>query len=461
MKYFNPEKLFEAKVTAGGKTKEMSSASIDRLKGKSEDANGSGGLFSVDAPTEEDLVPIESLPSSKNKRRLYSKLEAEEPFFIQGRAGWAKTSLIKQMAKKFGRTIITVYLDKAERTDLGGTPVPVESEIRGQKAKLEYAFPVWAQYMLEHPETNFLLFFDEMNQAAPDILNALMPIVLENEICNRKFNNFMVGAAGNLQSENDLQELPAPLRSRFGTPIIWETNTESTWSDAFAYLRTAKPKLNSHYTGDKTWSDILGSEIIDELEKSAMFFKNPRELERILLNQVYVKSKSKFHADWTPEEILEILESIAEDNASYSRYSEKQKADQLSKLAEVITNFIHSGGKPQEAGEEETKKARKAKGGRRAANAVAFDQDTIDSIARALKKGFTLGSDGETKYGISKESVLDTVATTEDEKLTAEQKEQLMRKINAYMEKNKLVTKFETDKEFLDKGYVKYEEGDE
>ena len=36
--------------------------------------------------------------------------------------------------------------------------------------------------MKNHPDKQFLLFFDEMNQAADDVMNALMPIVLRNVV---------------------------------------------------------------------------------------------------------------------------------------------------------------------------------------------------------------------------------------------------------------------------------------
>ena len=42
-----------------------------------------------------------------------------------------------------------------------------------------------------------------MNQAQPCVMNALMPIVLKNVICNVQFDNFMVGAAGNFEDENE------------------------------------------------------------------------------------------------------------------------------------------------------------------------------------------------------------------------------------------------------------------
>ena len=122
-----------------------------------------------------------------------SKTEALEkaPFFIQGEAGWGKTSIITGLAKSLGKTVITVYLDKAEATDLGGIPVPAKSKRGADYVK--HLLPEWAKLIYDNPKTNFLLFFDEMNQAAPDVMNALMPIVLKTEICGIKFKQSFVG----------------------------------------------------------------------------------------------------------------------------------------------------------------------------------------------------------------------------------------------------------------------------
>jgi hypothetical protein len=196
--------------------------------GKDAEKNKTGGRWAIDEPM--DNEPMEELTKedmNRNIKRLLMKFDAEEPFFIIGEAGWAKTSIIKNMAKRFKRRVITVYLDKALKEDLGGQPIPTKD--KDDDAVVETAMPGWAAYMKNHPDEKFLLFFDEMNQADPGVMNALMPIVLETEICGYKFDNFMVGAAGNFDYENDVNPLSGPLESRFKPIMVWETNTEDTW----------------------------------------------------------------------------------------------------------------------------------------------------------------------------------------------------------------------------------------
>ena len=257
-------------------------ANAKRTKGKEEkEWTPNGAAWAIEPPYDDGAV--EDIPDedyNDNLLDLQAKFDADEPFFIQGRAGWGKTSIIEDMAKRAGRHVITVYLDKAQATDLGGIPVPIEEN---GVAKIVNAMPDWAAYMLAHKNDKFLLFFDEMNQAQPDVMNALMPIVLKNVICNIQFDNFMVGAAGNFEEENEngISELSGPLKSRFKPIIIWNSGTEDDWRSTFKYLH-------------KKWDKKFGKKVVDEFEKRAMLFDNPRELEHKVFKAIdNIREKAK------------------------------------------------------------------------------------------------------------------------------------------------------------------------
>ena len=349
----------------------------ERIVGKSAMRNGSHGKFAIDEPTEDDAVgPLPKDQMNKNMRNLLMKFAADEPFFIMGEAGWGKTSIIKNMAKKFGKTIITVYLDKCEATDLGGIPVPREDK-RGN-AYVDSAMPVWAQYMLDHEKTDFLLFFDEMNQADGAVMNALMPIVLENDICGVHFDNFMVGAAGNFDHENDaVNELSGPLKSRFKPIIIWETGGDPEWKQAFDFMHTE-------------WDDKLGKEgpkFIDILHENRDLFQNPREVEHKILKWCSKVYASPYKDRIDVENILTRLEGLAKDDLN------RTQEDRLKKLAEIAYNLVNglplvpqkSRGKGKEMIDEKLKK----------------------TIIKAMKSGFiTNGPDSsdKRKYGISRQN---------------------------------------------------------
>ena len=396
-------------------------ANLDRLdrsaEGKPADRNGSKGVWGLDEPTDDSAMEFTD-PSKfdKNVRTLKMKFDAEEDFFIQGAAGWGKTSIIKKMAKKYGYSVITVYLDKAEATDLGGIPIPVKDEIGYQ----EYAMPGWAAAMYKNPKKKFLLFFDEMNQAAPDVMNALMPIVLEKTICGQKIDNFFVGAAGNFEEENrgGISQLSVPLRSRFAPIIKWEHDTEPTWASAFAAIR-------------KNWESKIGKEFIDKIEENKGLFMNPREIEMKVIQFVYTLVSKGIKDDYIAEDFLTRLEGLIRPDLSRT-----QKDKDLKNLAEWIYSFVKNGGKVET---EET-------GGRSAKkNREMIPEDVMNEVIRAVKIGFKYVNG--VKYGVSEENFTDCFDLDE---INAEQIERIKKKLKA----DGLKFKYKTIKAFEKDGLV-------
>ena len=309
-----PKKEIEAEEAA--KKVSANAPDLSNVKGKDPqvDPNSKNRIkWAVDEPESDeanDDLDLNSPDNTESLEDLIDKFDTEEDFFIIGRAGWGKTSLIKKLAKKYNRVVLTVYLDKAEAVDLGGIPVPVKSNTKGKVknalgkyeerefAKQVKALPEWASLMYENLDTDFLLFFDEMNQAAPDVMNALMPIVLEHEICGIKFDNFFVGAAGNFEDENGaVSELSGPLKSRFKPLITWEVNTERAWKQTFKYLH-------------KKWDKVITKELVNAFEDAATCFENPRELEMKIFQYIY-RIKVKGGERNNPNKYLRRLQNLA------------------------------------------------------------------------------------------------------------------------------------------------------
>ena len=408
-----------------GRPRKQTEADInpEATVGKDAEKNGSGGKWAIDEPTDDEAVePLDKASLNKNMKRLLMKFKADEPFFILGEAGWGKTSIIKSMAKRFKRSVITVYLDKCEATDLGGIPVPRENK-KGQVYQ-DTAMPGWASYMQEHPEKQFLLFFDEMNQAAPDVMNALMPIVLETTVCGVKFDNFIVGAAGNFEHENDaVGELSGPLKSRFKPIIVWETGGDEEWGQAFRYMH-------------KVWDEKLGPEIIDVVYENRALFVNPREIEHKVLKHLYAMKNDSEKDLFEVEDYYDRLESLAKENLT------RAEQTQLTKLAEKIYNYVNEI-KPQE----DERKARKK------------DADMLtDSLKKDIKNGMTRGfltsgdPSDKRKYGISRENIAqvfaDDASFDDGTGINAEMVERYVRKLEA----DGVKFKYETNKEFLSAG---------
>ena len=407
------------------KTINEANVNPERIVGKDAKKNGTGGKFAIDEPTDNDVVePLSKDQLNKNMKRLLLKFKADEPFFIMGEAGWGKTSIIKSMAKRFGRTVITVYLDKCEATDLGGIPVPREDK-RGN-AYVDSAMPAWAQYMLEHDDQQFLLFFDEMNQADGAVMNALMPIVLETEVCGVKFDNFIVGAAGNFDHENDaVNELSGPLKSRFKPIIVWETGGDAEWKQAFDFMH-------------KEWDGKLGEDgpaYIDLLQENRDLFQNPREVEHKILKwcskMVDTDDKDLFDV----EDYLDRLEGLAKEDLN------KPQEDKLKKLAEATYNLVN--GLPL------SPERKRSKG------KEMMDETLKNTNKKAMRNGFmTNGPDSsdKRKYGISKENA-PLVFCDPEMTENACNREMFDRYINK-LEADGLKFKYETDDEWRDAGLV-------
>lgn len=138
-----------------GRRKKEETVDIEDVSGKKPDTYGNASVdWSVDEPEKDDVTDTIDLNSDDNTEStedLIDKFDAEEDFFIVGKAGWGKTSMIKSLAKKYKRHVITVYLDKAVASDLGGIPVPVKGK---SGAVQEMAMPSWAKIMEDNLTRN-------------------------------------------------------------------------------------------------------------------------------------------------------------------------------------------------------------------------------------------------------------------------------------------------------------------
>ena len=274
----------------------------------------------------------------------------------------------------------------------------------------------WMEVLFDNPTKKYLLFFDEMNQAAPDVMNALMPIVLEHVISGHKFKNFIVGAAGNYESENDaVSEMSVPLKSRFKPIIVWETGG-AAWKDAFKYLH-------------KKWDDKLSKDLLDKFEENAEIFNNPRELEHKVIKFLYELKEEGDYDEFDAEDYLDRLEGLAKEDLT--RTQEKS----IKELADDIFGFMNN------KGDKEEKKS-VGRSSRKDINMV--DENIKAAIKHGMKFGY-IEQDG-VKYGISEENIS---AIVDKDECNAEMLERI---INSF-KNNDIEFKFKKNEEWKKKGY--------
>lgn len=424
------------------KPKEVAGApDFDKVDGQTPKQNGSDDenvKWALNEPIDNDAaddIDLNDPDNTEAVQDLIDKFDAEEDFFIIGKAGWGKTSIIRKLAKKYNREVITVYLDKAEAVDLGGIPVPVEGNktkakvknALGQDEEKEFAvqikaMPSWAKLMLDNPDKDFLLFFDEMNQAAPDVMNALMPIILEHEICEVKFDNFFVGAAGNFEDENGaVNELSGPLKSRLKPLITWDANTDQAWKQAFKHLH-------------KKWDNVLGKDFVDKFEDAADVFENPREVEMKVFEFTAKMKKLGDTGRVSAEKYLRRLENLAKTDLTLT-----QRQKTLPKLADAMVACI----KMQNLQKEKTSGSKK--------NREMIPQNIQDIFNDGIRNGFIQLEGDDNKYGISKENIRQFLSDPEciGDELNAEMIENYI----DMLQENGIKFKYEKNEEWEKAGY--------
>jgi len=401
---------------------------MDKIEGKDADKNGTGGKIGYNEPVNDKVEQfiakkVDRSTFSKNKKAISRRMMARDDFMVLGKAGWGKTSIIEDLAEQYGYEVITVYLDKCEASDLGGIPVPIRNKETGDPEQ-EKLPPTFAKKIAKNPKTQFLLFFDEMNQAAPDVMNALMPIVLKHEIAEKEYDNFFCGAAGNFESENGaVNELSEPLEDRLAPIIIWETDTDSAWKDSFDHIH-------------KKYDDKVSKAFIDVLEKNAKIFKNPRDVENKLIKRYvyqYILNDDNIDLDEWQEHIFTLSRKSADDMT-------RTEEAQIKEVAQACYDCVQNKGK-----EPEKKEGRKR--GAAKADISMIPTEIIDSVKQGMRYGYmTQVENGKVvKYGISRQNIY----VLQDTEVNREQMERLVNKLEADGYK----FKYETDDEWRKAGH--------
>lgn len=399
----NVSNVFEEAGKRGRPRKNPAPANTeyDKIDGKSAESNGSDGAYAVNPPVSQKIegfkLKDEGKNFTKNKRAIARALKANRPFFIQGRAGWGKTSVILDVAANLGYEVIVFYLDKCDVADLAGR-IYVD-----EKGNEKNTVPVFVQQVAENPDKKFLLFFDEMNQAQPEVMNALMPIIHERTIAGKHYDNLICGAAGNLMDENlgGVSELSKPLAARL-KKINWESHTEDAWKDAMEHLE-------KKYNFSKEFFDFLTKVAID-------WFDSPRDVELNILEQAkqLIADDDEIEASEWKEDIEDqvIQAELLSAYKSGSKLSEnvydipknldgKQGQADVERLAQMCYDLVANGGELTAS-----RKSRKVGAGKQVPDNI------VKIMEEGIKKGYIqiVDDDGKmdtTKYAISAENIVD------------------------------------------------------
>ena len=382
-----------------GRPRKNADSEYNKIDGKPAESNGSDGAYAVNPPVSQKIegfkLKDEGKNFTRNKRAIARALKANRPFFIQGRAGWGKTSVILDVAGNLGYEVIVFYLDKCDVADLAGR-IYVD-----EKGNEKNTVPVFIQQVAENPDKKYLLFFDEMNQAQPDVMNALMPIIHERTIAGKHYNNLICGAAGNLMDENlgGVSELSKPLAARLKS-IKWESHTEDAWKDAMDHLA-------KKYKYPQEFFDFLTKVAID-------WFDSPRDVELNILEAAknLIADDDEIEVSEWKEDIEDqvIQAELLDGYKSGSKLSVnvydidknldgKQGQADVERLANMCYDLVANGGELKTS-----RKTRKTGAGKQVPDNI------MELIEDGVKNGYIMIQDENgtnTRYGISEENIID------------------------------------------------------
>ena len=196
-------------------------------------------------------------------------LEDEENIFVYGNKGIGKSSIVREYAEKAKKQLAIFPLATMIPEFIGGVPYAKVSS----DTKTEYFTLILneqLQPILESKGKNWILFFDEMNQAPTEVMNCLYSIChidpKQREWCGHSLEFAQIVGAGNLNDGTDgtvyLNELPGPLHDRF-----------------FVYQLVSSDKDTMDYL-KKKWKNIPQvAKYIKAMQDSKI---NPRNIDKCL-----------------------------------------------------------------------------------------------------------------------------------------------------------------------------------
>ena len=157
---------------------------------------------------------IRTVSPSKAKNALRHAMIKKRPVFLWGPPGIGKSDIVKQVTESFSNSLlIDIRLSLWDPTDIKGIPY-----FDAKNVKMAWGMPnELPDEELASKYDNIVVFFDEMNSAAPAVQAAAYQLTLNRRVGQYKLtDNVIIVAAGNRESDKGVTyRMPAPLANRF------------------------------------------------------------------------------------------------------------------------------------------------------------------------------------------------------------------------------------------------------
>ena len=216
---------------------------------------------------------------NRAKKSLRHAMQKKRPVFIWGPPGIGKSDIVSQITKEFSNSLlIDIRLSLWDPTDIKGVPYYAAND-----NVMRWAPPAeLPDEELASKYDNIVVFFDEMNSAAPAVQAAAYQLILNRRVGQYKLpDNVIMVAAGNREADKGVTyRMPAPLANRFvhlelavdfDDWFAWAVAPENNiHKDVVGYLTFAKkdlydfdPKSPSRsFATPRSWSYV--SELIED-----------------------------------------------------------------------------------------------------------------------------------------------------------------------------------------------------
>ena len=157
---------------------------------------------------------------------------SKQPLFLWGQPGVGKSAVTKQVAKQRNAQLIDLRLSLLDSVDLRGFPNMRDN-------RMHFAVPV---FLPTDPNSEGILFLDEMNAAPPAVQAAAYQLVLDRKIGEYTLpDGWSIIAAGNRETDQGVTyTMPAPLANRF-THVDYDVHFDD-WRQ-WAVANNIKPEV--------------------------------------------------------------------------------------------------------------------------------------------------------------------------------------------------------------------------
>ena len=143
------------------------------------------------------------------RESLQRLIDSQIPVFVWGSPGIGKSSIVKQIAIDKGLEFIDLRLSLLDPTDLKGIPFFDQDNNEA----------VWASpnFLPKNPNSQGILFLDEINTAPPSVQASAYQLVLDRKVGDYELpKGWSIVAAGNYENDRGVVfRMPPPLANRF------------------------------------------------------------------------------------------------------------------------------------------------------------------------------------------------------------------------------------------------------